>query len=269
MKNVKWKVSRGSTLLDCGSKPSESERLVLDELLNGELGKFPVVPDQSYTLEAGDLLASAYGDEFQRVREAHVMDEKEMDVSGGHLYAPPPVPGLPCAHPSMNRDHVGDDGMLYPACDSCDHVSPTPARRALFSERYKAGKVRKMTAEEIQEQADADHDRKREAKVVMDEMLRRVASGIAGEAISRVLGRALADGSIDLGGGDILAPGALKREPCAPHAHRVVQHRVEDTCVTNFHCLICQRAYAVNDQQMVLGNWPGGLEQNIRRILSA
>jgi hypothetical protein len=264
MKKINWKVTCRGAYVDSGSVVAEGDREALDAVLAREVGSFPVKPDQPYTIQAGDLLASSYGDEFDAVRGAAYLDDTKVEPSG-HLYAPPPVPGLPCAHPSMNRDHVGDDGMLYPACDDCDYVAPTPARRALFSERYKAGKVRKLTAEELQEQADADHDRKREAKVVMDEMLRRVA----GEAINRVLGRALADGSIDLGGGDILAPGALKREPCEPHAHRVTSYRREETQVTTYRCVICERAYAVNDQQMALGNWPGGLEQDIRRILSA
>jgi hypothetical protein len=239
MKNVKWKVALGSRVLDCGTKRSESERLVLDELLNGELGKFPVVPDQSYTLEAGDLLASAYGDEFQRVREAHVMDEKEMDVSGGHLFAPPPVPGLPCAHPSMNRD-AWIDGEKHAACDDCDYVAPDP----VMKRKWKPPAIE-------QEIADADHDRKREDRALEGAIKAvggRVVRSIIQEALERVLG----------------AVPAKSATLCHPEDHKVVAHRHEELAGESFYCVVCGARYLHSDQERLMSRVPW-TEADIRR----
>lgn len=249
MKLIKWKVSDGARLLDCGSKHAESERLVLDELLNGELGKFQPRADRSYTLQAGDLLASAYGDEFQRVREAHVMNEKETALEGGHLFAPPKVAGLPCAHPSMNRDHVGDDGMLYPACDDCDFVAPYPVYPGVHPDRD-----RKKSAEELQEQADAAHDTDREREDrALDGAIKavgqRVVRSIIQDALERVLGA---------------VPVSVGTMICPPEDHKVVAHRHEELQGESYYCVVCSARYLWSDTERYLARVPL-TEADIRR----
>lgn len=310
LKLVKWKVSDGARLLDCGSTHAASERVVLDRILQRSLGKFEPRADRSYRIEAGGLTASSYGDEFAAVAEAAELDETKPLV-GGHLFAPPSgvldaIPGAKayldekaaerlldakpsCGHASMNRD-VWRGPNKHAGCDDCDYVHPVPVM------------TRPLSAEELQSQADAeddgDSDRAREAREVLHEIGRTITRTLIGRAMETVLGRAPA-GGLDLGGGDVLSSEAVedlkrqmmgpwpgtrtgrmsatrpnpsngpKKEPCAPADHRVVARRDERMASTYYHCLVCEKAYALNDQQMVLGDFPGGVERAVREVLSS
>lgn len=230
MKLIKWKVSDGARLLDCGSKWAESEKVVLDELLAGELGKFDVKPERSYRLEAGGLCCSSFGDEFERSRGAGYMDDHAVEPSG-HLFAPPKVAGLPCAHPSMNRD-VWIDGNKYPGCDDCDFVAPYPVYLGVHPDR----------------------DREREDRV-LEEALKAVGQTIVRKVVQDALEKVV---------GAVPVQGKLCADPAH---HRVVAHHRADYSYTQYYCRLCDASHIISDAEHTLSRVPID-DWEIRRRLS-
>lgn len=255
MKLIKWKVSDGARLLDCGSTWSESEREVLDSLLARELGKFDVKPERSYRLEAGGLVCSSFGDEFERSRGAGYIDDHAMETSG-HLFAPPKVEGLPCPHRRMNLDHVGDDGNVYPVCNDCGWTAPTPCR--------------KLSPEELQERADAAHDKDREREDrALEEALRAVGQKAVRSIIQDALERIV--GAVPVQSGFVPRDAIRiprKHARCAsPSDHKVVEHRRPDLNGVQYYCRACDGAYFYSDMDRLNLRFPL-TEADIRERLS-
>lgn len=275
MKLVKWKVSEGSRLLDAGSKWSESDRLVLDEILAREVGSFDVKPERSYRIEAGELIASSYGDEFERTREAAYLDDAQPLVTGHH-FGPPPgaIEALPesvkeklaerlaekrlgvlgCPHRDMNDEElVGSE--VHAKCADCGFVDPKPCRRATFSERMclkPVGRRRGLTEEELQSQADAlgDSDRAREER-----MLRNIGRAVAKDLAKKVLNDLLAKNPV------VVSP------PCKPSDHRIVEEQRPTENMTRFHCVVCKRDLTMADVEL-RSIYPNALEPIVRDRLT-
>lgn len=171
MKNVKWSVYQGSRHVDSGTVLAKDDREVLRRLLARDLGVFEPVPEKCYRLSAGDAMASAYGDEFERT--CHAVGDpdglpgeatiEEHAMTGGFLFDDPPTRtgsgawdqagsnplgdvkrailemdpmGCPKGGPhDMNADHVDvDTGKVHPECRKCGLVSPVACRDATRDE---------------------------------------------------------------------------------------------------------------------------------------
>jgi hypothetical protein len=84
LKKYKWSIYEGNRCLKVGSITAHNEReavqLVLDEPPPG------LKDDVSYTINVGDITASAYGDEFSDLSMWAGVRDDEPQAIGGHMY---------------------------------------------------------------------------------------------------------------------------------------------------------------------------------------
>lgn len=106
VKNVKWKVSCKGRYLDSGTMRAADDRVVLDAILERKLGTFTPIASEHYTICAGDMIASSFGDEFSATLGASKIDDTPVNGSG-HLFVPEPVKGLPLPY-----DGIANKGQL-------------------------------------------------------------------------------------------------------------------------------------------------------------
>lgn len=158
MKPVSWKVRSGKRILEEGTASGDA-RSVLRQIMKRELGRFKLVPSESYVVEVDGLVTGLYGDEFGSIP---VVDEKKLTPSG-HLVAPMPVKNYGKPLPDPNRvdiKHVKEDRFgvvlgtqhrercsdgthyhdmndqelkptgLHAKCRKCGFVDPVPCRRS-------------------------------------------------------------------------------------------------------------------------------------------
>lgn len=92
MKNVKWKMMDGARVVARGVMTAESDREALSRVLSGSKS-FTPDPDKSYTIYAGELVTSSYGDEFERTANAAgwAEDEPPVRTDGYQFPSPDPV----------------------------------------------------------------------------------------------------------------------------------------------------------------------------------
>lgn len=276
MKKIKWKVTCRGAYVDSGSVEAEGDREALDAVLAREVGSFPVAPEKSYAITAGSLTASAYGDEFEAVRGAAYLDDKPEVDGGGHLFAPPKVAGLPCAHPSMNRD-VWIDGEKYAQCDDCDFVAPDPVvRRKDDPLGDVQGAIRAMDSDA----SGVDLDRLREDRELARAIEKAAADGDLDPAsardllkgivqgVARATVRKLAEEALRKALEAVPVGGFVPRStPCAPSDHKVVEHRREEVQGTSYYCRACDGHFLLADVDQVMRRVPF-TEAEIRERLS-
>lgn len=166
MKRIKWSLYRGSRHIDSGTALAEDDREVLRQILARELsGGHDLKLDECYTIRAGELLASSYGDEFVRTGQMVGSVEERTDVPGGYLFPSPTKPRIkvswddPKADPLRDiregikaMDRIGDlvcpkggahdmngdavrGPLVYPKCLKCGKVANKPARDATDEEQ--------------------------------------------------------------------------------------------------------------------------------------
>jgi len=294
-KNIPWKVTLKGRHLDSGSMKAGSAREVLDAVLAREVGEFLIKPEESYTIQAGDLLASSYGDEFEALRGASYLDETKLEPSG-HLFGPAIAACPGGGEHDMNGDHLDPlTGDLYPKCRKCGLTGEEPCRRALSPEELQSqadalggdpvswdnpsadplGDVQRAIA-------DMDPDRVREDREIARAIEKASADGDLDPAAARDLLKAIAQGVARkvvrklaedamrkaISGTFNIDPTKHLGPRCAtPADHRLYRGRNEAMSAEEFGCLKCGKRYLMPDSAIISGGFD--LETAAREALSA
>lgn len=134
MKNVKWKLMEGAKVIARGVMEAESDREAIGRVLTGS-GDFVPVPDKNYTIHAGELVTSSYGDEFERTaRAVGWTDDEPPTNTDGYQYA----------SPDPAKDGFGQSGKLKDSFGN-DYEMDSDGN---ISRSVNASQVDSMTAQE-------------------------------------------------------------------------------------------------------------------------